>query len=77
MSNMGDGSSISNKESDNPFEGSNEVSDANINDLDKSKTKVMDLKMFITISCIYQSNWLVSQTHLSATVIVRVTFILN
>ena len=53
MSNMADGSSISNKESDNPFEGSNEGSDANINDLDKSKTKVMDLKMFITISCIY------------------------
>ena len=50
--NMADGSNIDNNESDNAFEGSDDTivinSDIDINDLDKLKTEVMDLKMFVT-----------------------------
>ena len=50
--NMADGSNIDNNESDNAFEGSDGTivinSDIDINDLDKLKTEVMDLKMFVT-----------------------------
>ena len=49
---MADVSNIDNKESDNAFEGSDDIvitnTDVNINDLYKLKTKVMALKMFIT-----------------------------
>ena len=50
--NMADVSNIDNKESDNAFEGSDDTiitnTDVNINDLNKLKTEVMALKMFIT-----------------------------
>ena len=49
---MADGSNIDNKESDNAFEGSDDtiiiITDVDINDLNKLKTEVMALKMFIT-----------------------------
>ena len=49
---MADVSNIDNKESDNAFEDSDDTiiinSDVNINDLDKLKTEVMALKIFIT-----------------------------
>ena len=49
---MADISNIDNKESDNTFEGSDNTiitnSDVDINDLDKLKTEVMTLQMFIT-----------------------------
>ena len=49
---MVDVSNIDNKESDNAFEGSDDTiitnTDVNINDLNKLKTEVMALKMFIT-----------------------------
>ena len=44
---------INNKESDNAFEGSDDTiitnSDVDINDLDKLKTEIMSLKMFVYI----------------------------
>ena len=49
---VADGSNIDNKKSDNAFEGSDDTiitySDVDINDLDKLKTELMALKMFIT-----------------------------
>ena len=49
---MADGSNIDNKESDNACESSGDTiitnSDVDINDLDKWKTEVMALKMFVT-----------------------------
>ena len=55
--NMADGSNIDNKESDNPFEGSDDTiitnNDVDINDLDKLKTEVMALKMFCYCSVIF------------------------
>ena len=50
--NMADGGNIDNKESDDPLEGSDDTiitnSDVDMNDIDKLKTKVIALKMFVT-----------------------------